>query len=217
MRHALLALLLVCAPAAAADDPKATIEKAAKAAGYSADDPPNQTWKDKGAIEVGGMKLEYAGTWVVQLPDKYKFDIAADFGGMKVQIVFGINGDKAWQSAMADFDPNAPMPADVQAACDFYEQLAKELTESGEFVTTEGLADPTHTKTIRKRAQGGPEVTDGPYAESKEYLGGFWIIEAPDLDAAIEYAKLGSKALQGRIEVRPFQEAPPQGESSVGA
>src|SRR6202008_3948890 len=77
---------------------------------------------------------------------------------------------QAWQSAMADFDPKAPMPADAQAACDFYEQLAKELTESGEFVTTEGLADPTHTKTIRKRPEGGPEVTAGRYAEVKEVL-----------------------------------------------
>jgi hypothetical protein len=47
-------------------------------------------------------------------------------------------------------------------------------------------------------------VTDGPYAESKEYLGGFWIIEAPDLDAALKWAEEGSKACRGKVEVRPF-------------
>lgn len=48
-------------------------------------------------------------------------------------------------------------------------------------------------------------ITDGPYIESKEYLGGFWVIDVPDLDAAIEWAKEGSKACTGRVEVRPFQ------------
>ena len=48
-------------------------------------------------------------------------------------------------------------------------------------------------------------VTDGPFAESKEYLGGFWIIEAPDLDAALKWAAEGSKACAGKVEVRPFQ------------
>ena len=50
-------------------------------------------------------------------------------------------------------------------------------------------------------------VTDGPFAESKEYLGGFWVIEAADLDAALTWAKEGSAACQGKVEVRPFQDA----------
>jgi hypothetical protein len=48
-------------------------------------------------------------------------------------------------------------------------------------------------------------VTDGPYAETKEQLGGFWVVEAPDLDAALEIAKKGSAACMGAVEVRPFQ------------
>ena len=60
---------------------------------------------------------------------------------MKYLMLAYTNAD-AWQDAVANFDPGAPMPPEVQAACDFYEQLGKELTESGEFVTTEGLADP---------------------------------------------------------------------------
>ncbi len=53
----------------------------------------------------------------------------------------------------------------------------------------------------------GSEVitTDGPYTETKEYMGGFWIIEAPDLDAALEVARRGSAACLGPVEVRPFQ------------
>ena len=50
-----------------------------------------------------------------------------------------------------------------------------------------------------------PILTDGPFAESKEWLGGFWIIEAPDLDAALAWARKGSAACQGPVEVRPFQ------------
>ncbi len=53
-----------------------------------------------------------------------------------------------------------------------------------------------------------PILTDGPFVEAKEYLGGFWVIEAPDLDKALEWAKDVSKALGDRIEVRAFQEAP---------
>ncbi len=51
-------------------------------------------------------------------------------------------------------------------------------------------------------------VTDGPYLETKEFLGGFWIIEAPDLDAAMKLAAEGSKACGGKVEVRPFQAEP---------
>lgn len=48
-------------------------------------------------------------------------------------------------------------------------------------------------------------VTDGPFAESKEYLGGFWIVEVPDLDAALKLAARGSKACGNKVEVRPFE------------
>ena len=50
-----------------------------------------------------------------------------------------------------------------------------------------------------------PIVTDGPFAEAKEWLGGFWVIEAADLDAALAWARKGSAACQGPVEVRPFQ------------
>ncbi len=53
-----------------------------------------------------------------------------------------------------------------------------------------------------------PVVTDGPFAETKEFLGGFWIIDVPDLDTALKLAADGSKACQGKVEVRPFQSEP---------
>jgi hypothetical protein len=53
-----------------------------------------------------------------------------------------------------------------------------------------------------------PVVTDGPYLESKEHLGGFWIIDVPDLDAALKWAAEGSKACGGKVEVRPFAAGP---------
>ncbi|MET0880475.1 MAG: YciI family protein, partial [Acidimicrobiales bacterium] len=51
-------------------------------------------------------------------------------------------------------------------------------------------------------------VTDGPFAETKEYLGGFWIIEAADLDQALDWAKKAAVACGGDVEVRPFQDEP---------
>jgi hypothetical protein len=50
-----------------------------------------------------------------------------------------------------------------------------------------------------------PVMTDGPYLETKEVIGGFWVIEAPDLDVALKLAAEGSKACRGKVEVRPFQ------------
>ena len=61
-----------------------------------------------------------------------------------------------------------------------------------------------NTKTVSSK-NGEVTMTDGPYAETKEYLGGFWIIEAPDLDAALEWAAKASEACLGAVEVRPFQ------------
>ena len=49
-------------------------------------------------------------------------------------------------------------------------------------------------------------MTDGPYAESKEQMGGFWVIEAADLDAALDWARQGAAACEGPVEVRPFQD-----------
>jgi hypothetical protein len=89
------------------------------------------------------------------------------------------------------------------------EQLAidafnDKLQEQGHWVFAGGLAAPDTATVIDNR---GAEavVTDGPFLESKEYLVGFWILEAPDLDVALTLAAEGSKACNAKIEVRPFR------------
>jgi hypothetical protein len=77
------------------------------------------------------------------------------------------------------------------------------LRAEGYWVFAGGLGSPDPATVIDNR---GDEAvfSDGPFVESKEYLAGFWIIEAPDLDVALELAAEGSKACNRRIEVRPF-------------
>jgi hypothetical protein len=77
------------------------------------------------------------------------------------------------------------------------------LEADGHWVFAGGLASPSTATVIDDR--GGETVfTDGPFLESKEYLGGFWIIDAPDLDVALKLAAEGSRSCNRRVEVRPF-------------
>ncbi|MFS8479092.1 MAG: YciI family protein [Micromonosporaceae bacterium] len=90
--------------------------------------------------------------------------------------------------------------AEEIAAIDAFNE---ELKANGHWVFAGGLASPS-TATVVDGRGGEPVFTDGPYLESKEYVGGFWIIEAPHLDAALRLAALGSKACNRRVELRPF-------------
>ncbi len=95
--------------------------------------------------------------------------------------------------------------ADTQAAYKAVDAFNGELQSAGAWVFAGGLQPPTAATVVR--AQGGRVVTtDGPFAETKEQLGGFWIIKAPDLDAALDWAAKGSTACGRAVEVRPFQE-----------
>lgn len=80
------------------------------------------------------------------------------------------------------------------------------LQREGHFVFADGLEPATTATTVDGQGE-KPIFTDGPYLETKEHLGGFWVIEAADLDEALELAARGSKACRGRVEVRPFQSA----------
>jgi hypothetical protein len=79
-----------------------------------------------------------------------------------------------------------------------------QLKADGYWVFAGGL-EPASTATVVDGQGDKPVVTDGPYLESKEVLGGFWVIDAPDLDVALKLAAEGSKACRGKVEVRPFQ------------
>ena len=79
-----------------------------------------------------------------------------------------------------------------------------ELQEAGAWVFAAGL-HPAETATVLRRANGSFSMTDGPYAETKEQMGGFWIIEAADFDAAVDWAKRASDACEEILEIRPLQ------------
>jgi hypothetical protein len=81
-----------------------------------------------------------------------------------------------------------------------------EVRAAGKWVFAGGLESIESSTTVDGRGE-SPVVTDGPFSESKEYLGGFWVIESADLDEALDWAARGSKACGGKVEVRPFQPA----------
>ena len=79
-----------------------------------------------------------------------------------------------------------------------------QLKADGYWVFGGGL-EPAATATVVDGQGETPLMTDGPYLETKEIIGGFWVIEAPDLDVALRLAAAGSKACRGKVEVRPFE------------
>ena len=89
---------------------------------------------------------------------------------------------------------------DEMAAIDVFNDRLK---AEDYWVFAGGLAAPSSATVIDNRGEEAM-FSDGPFLESKEYLIGFWIIEAPDLDVALKLAAEGSKACNRRIEVRPF-------------
>ena len=93
---------------------------------------------------------------------------------------------------------------EIQPIFDAVEAFNKKVTDAGAFVFAGGLL-PIESATTVDATGAEPVITDGPFAESKEWLGGFWVIEAADLDAALAWATEGSAACRGKVEVRPFQ------------
>jgi hypothetical protein len=100
-----------------------------------------------------------------------------------------------------------PSEDEMQQAYKRVDAFNADLQASGSWVFAGGL-HPATTATVVRTAGGKVVTTDGPFAETKEQLGGFWVVEASDLDAALELAARGSEACGGPVEVRPFQEAP---------
>ena len=107
-------------------------------------------------------------------------------------------------------------PDDLKAHINFMKRFGKELKDAGELVGADGLAPPDQAKVVRAKKGGGPEVTDGPFPEAKEFLAGYWIVDVESPQQAYEIAARASAApgpggapLNLRIEVREVMGAPP--------
>lgn len=96
----------------------------------------------------------------------------------------------------------------VREMVQFMGTVHSDLTESGELVAAEGLADPTQAKLVDYK-DGEVIVTDGPFAESKESLAGFWIVDVADQERVLEITKPIVAFIKGAIEVREVPSAPP--------
>jgi hypothetical protein len=115
-----------------------------------------------------------------------------------------------------DYQINLWKPEEFRAHIQFMKNLNKELGEAGELVGAEGLAPPGQARIVRSKGEGAPEVTDGPFAEFKEFLVGYWIVDVEDAERAYAIAGKastapgpGGKPLGIKIEVRQVMSAPP--------
>ncbi len=111
---------------------------------------------------------------------------------------------------------NTWKPEELRAHIQFMKDLNEGLRDAGELVGVEGLAPPSQARIVRSYGEGAPEVTDGPFAESKEFLAGFWIVDVETAERAYAIAGHASTApgpggqpLGIRIEVRQVMSAPP--------
>ena len=101
--------------------------------------------------------------------------------------------------------PETLTPEQWQGVVEAHTTFHRELTEAGALVDSSPVAPPSEARTLRIRG-GGQLVVDGPFAETKEVLGGYYLIEAESLDAAVEWAKRLRHDTDGSIEVRPLLE-----------
>ena len=111
------------------------------------------------------------------------------------QYMFSVN------SVAGEADPTGD---DLQRLYAQVDAFNTKVRDAGIWVFGGGL-EPIETTTTVDATGAEPIITDGPYAEAKEWIGGFWILELPDLDAALKLAVEASAACEGRVEVRPFQ------------
>jgi hypothetical protein len=104
-------------------------------------------------------------------------------------------------------DQEPPSSEQMQQAFKDVDAFNHDLKSAGAWVFAGGL-HPATTATVVNAQSTGVLTTDGPFAETKEQLGGFWIIAADDLDAALSWAGKASRACAAPVEVRPFQDVP---------
>jgi hypothetical protein len=101
-------------------------------------------------------------------------------------------------------DGASPAPEVMERVGAELHRLNEDLKAAGSWVFTGGLHAPSSATVVRANGM----MTDGPYLEGKEHIGGFWVIDATDLDAALEWGRRAGAATRLPIEVRPFQDVP---------
>jgi hypothetical protein len=104
-------------------------------------------------------------------------------------------------------DGDPPPPEFLEKVMRDVKALRQEMKAAGVWVFAGGLHPPSTATVVRYR-DGDVLLTDGPFAEGKEHVGGFTVIKAPDLDAALEWARKTARAIPLPIEVRPFRDEP---------
>ena len=104
-----------------------------------------------------------------------------------------------------NFDPSTQDEATVHAI----NVLNDELKAAGARIFAGGLSAASQAKSLRAQPKGQVLITDGPYLEAKEHVGGFWILEVADLDEALAWGRKAVVACRTPVEVRPFFEMPP--------
>jgi hypothetical protein len=109
---------------------------------------------------------------------------------------------------MVDGEPEPPAE-EIQKAYAQVDAFNNEVREAGAWVFAGGLHEAS-TATVVRSQDGEVLTTDGPFAETKEQLGGFWVIKATDLDAALAWAAKAAEACMAPVEVRPFQDDAPE-------
>ena len=107
-------------------------------------------------------------------------------------------------SVIHDWDNMGLTEEEMQESFRTTEAFNDELQKTGHWVFAGGLTHPSGATVVDGR-KGENIVTDGPYAEAKEQLGGFWVIEAADLDEALEIGRRASEACVHPVEIRPFE------------
>lgn len=105
-------------------------------------------------------------------------------------------------------EPREPMSnEEMERGFAVVHAIEAEMRAANALVYSGRLLEPARARVVRPRRRGG-KTTDGPFAETKEYIGGFYIIDAPDLDAALAWASKVTDAIDTPIEVRPLMDVP---------
>jgi hypothetical protein len=113
------------------------------------------------------------------------------------------------------YDMSGWSQEDVKRMVGFMNDLNRDLKASGQWVAAEGLVSPDQARLVTAKDDGSPSVTDGPFAETKEFIAGYWIIDVKDADEAYAFAARvsacpgpGGKPLNMPVEVRAVGSAP---------